>query len=55
MESKKGIVELCNRKALLARAKYLMTKYAYEPLFALRIAEQELEEQKKKEIEGEFY
>ncbi|MGL5717750.1 MAG: hypothetical protein ACRCX2_32415 [Paraclostridium sp.] len=46
-------MELSNRKALLARAKYLMTKYSYDALTSLKIAEQEHEEQKKKENEGE--
>ena len=39
------IVELEHRKVLIGRAKYLMDKYLYEPLFALKIAEQEIEEQ----------
>ena len=40
-----NIVELSNRKALIDRAKYLIDKYSFEPLFALRIAEQEFEKQ----------
>ena len=38
-------MELSNRKALIDRAKYLIDKYSFEPLFALRIAEQEFEKQ----------
>ena len=38
-------MELKHRKALIGRAKHLMDKYLYEPLFALKIAEQEIEEQ----------
>ena len=38
-------MELEHRKALIGRARYLMNKYLYEPLFALKIAEQEIEEQ----------
>lgn len=44
-------MELSNRKVLLERAKYLMNKYEYNPLFALRVAEQEFKEVEK---EGEM-
>lgn len=46
-------MELSNRKALIVRARYLMTKYMYMPLDALKIAEQEYKEkeQKQREIE----
>lgn len=46
-------MELSNRMALLERAKYLMNKYKYDPLCALKIAEQEFEEvEKEGEIES---
>lgn len=47
-------MELSNRKALLERAKYLMTKYMFTPLDSIRIAEQEIEEQNKKMREIEL-
>lgn len=44
-------MELSNRKALLDRAKYLMNKYSFNALDALKIAEQEFKEVEK---EGEM-
>ena len=48
------IVKLENRRALIARAKYLMDKYSFTAFESLKIAEQEFEEQiKKGELENE--
>lgn len=41
------IIKLEDRKALIDRAVYLIGKYSFEPLFALIVAEQEVEEQMK--------
>ncbi|HSQ89518.1 hypothetical protein [Romboutsia sp.] len=40
-------MELHKRKDLIARAKYLMNKYGYDALAAIKISEQEFEKQKK--------
>ena len=48
------IVKLENRKALIARAKYLMDKYSLNVFEALKWAEQEFEKQMKMgELENE--
>ena len=47
------IVKLCNRKALIDRAKYLLTKYPLSTLEALKWAEQEIEEIQKRGYENE--
>lgn len=47
------IVKLCDRKILIDRAIYLMTKYSLIPFEALKWAEQEIEELEKRGQENE--
>ena len=45
MESRKDMIKIGDRKALIERAKYLMDKYLYDSFTALMIAKQELIEE----------
>jgi hypothetical protein len=46
-------MELHERKELIARAKYLMDHHGYDAFTAIKIAEQNIEEQKKMGEENE--
>lgn len=46
-------IKLEDRSRLIARAKYLMGKYSYDPLFALKIAEQEFERNTNRELDNQ--
>lgn len=46
-------IPIDKRKEVIDRAGYLMKKYGYDPLTALKITEQEIENQKKKDKLGE--
>lgn len=47
------MMELSNRKALIERARSIMSKLSLDAISALKMAERELEEHHKKEDKGE--